>query len=94
MANYTFKYSPHNVILVSNKESFRTPLVALINNLVSYKRKSYLLSFKKNSNTETVKTLKRANMINNELCYYHNTGHLLKTFRQVPLPRYCSDFER
>lgn len=57
MTNYAFNYSPHNVILVSNKESFRTPL-ALINNLVSYKRKSYLLSLKKNSNIETVKTLK------------------------------------
>lgn len=58
MPNYAFKYSPHNVILVSNKESFRTPL-ALINNLVSYKRKSYLLSLEKNSNTETVKTLSK-----------------------------------
>lgn len=70
--------------------------LALINNLVSYKRKSYLLSLKKNSNTETVKTLKSkelVNMINNELCYYHNTGHLLKTFRQVPLPHYGSGFE-
>lgn len=57
MTNYAFKYSPHNVVLVSNKERFRTPL-ALINNLVSYKRKSYLLSLKKNSNTEIVKTLK------------------------------------
>lgn len=55
MTNYAFKYSPHNVILVSNKESFRTPL-ALINNLVLYKGQSYLLSLKKNS--EIVKTLK------------------------------------